>query len=441
MSVINRALPTPSRRDITSLPWIDGRTVPTPLQDSTGTYVYVPRDGFKIAAVVACVGLRSGAYAQLPLKGYAEAGPAGALLNPQPELMVKPSNVVVPSVWKIQMSISRDIWGYAAGKIVGIDAAGYPSKVEWLLPDVCQARQEYVGGPLIWRVNREPVDASLILHVPSRWVTPGNPLGMSPLEHSGLVNLAKQAQDFGRNWFLRGAMPSSILYSDDEITSTQADDILNRLAARWRGRGPGVLGRGLKFEKVSVAANESQFLETMRQAASDVAISFNLPPAMIAAAVQSSTIMYTNLDQNQQQYLVQSINPDLVVVEETFGWHMKPATYASFATKKFLRSDLKTRYEAYDIGIKAGFLDPEDVRAEEELPPRTRDAFLDAKGLADAAQKLSVAAGGAVMSPDEARILLNREGAELTGPAPEPIPASLKPPLALPPGGDDVTND
>lgn len=38
-------------------------------------------------------------------------------------------------------------------------------------------------------------------------------------------------------------------------------------------------------------------------------------------------------------------------------------------TGAFLRSDIKTRYESYAIGIGAGFLLVDEVRAKEDLAP------------------------------------------------------------------------
>lgn len=364
---------TPSlvrRRDLGSAPWVDGRTVPSPLQSSTPGYGYSADDALRIAAVVACVGLRAGALAQLPLKGYVETlSGVARLIVPQPELLRDPSPTVVPSVWKTQMSISRDLWGYAVGKVLGVDGGGYVSRVEWMLPSVTSARTEYVGGPLIWQFKGADIDSSMVVHVPSRWVTPGNPLGMSPLEHSGLVSLARMAQDFGRDWFRNGAVPSSILYSDKELTTAQADTMLARIRERWRARQPAVLGSGLKYEKVSIPANESQFLETMQRVASDIAISFNLPPAKIAAAASSSDIKYQNLEQSTAQYLMDSINPDLVVVQESLGRLMRDTEFCRWQTGAFLRSDLKVRYESYAIGLASGFLTVDEVRELEELAP------------------------------------------------------------------------
>jgi phage portal protein BeeE len=333
-------------------------------------YSYSSADAFKIAAVVACVGLRAGVFAQLPLKGYRTgANGLAELLPVQPSLLATPSAVVVPAVWKTQMSISRDIWGYAVGRITAVDGAGYPSCVEWLPPASCTATQSFAGGPLSWRYRGSEIDSSLIFHVPSRWVMPGNPLGVSPLEYSGLVDLAKKAQDFGRDWFRNGAVPSSILYSEVELSGSQADDLSEKLTNKWRDRKIGVLDNRLKYEQVSVAANESQFLETMRQVAADIAISFNLPPEKINAVVSGQSVTYRNLDQNQQQFLIDSINPDLVVIQEVIESNMKRGHFPRWQTGAFLRSDIKTRYESYSLGIAAGVIQPNEARAWEDLPP------------------------------------------------------------------------
>jgi HK97 family phage portal protein len=427
--IIKRRDPVPvSRRDISTYPWTNGATVPTNLQSPVGGYSYQTADAFRIAAVVACLGMRSGAFAQIPLKAYEEsADGASSLLRPQPSLFVEPQRGGIASIHKIQMSISRDVWGYAAGIITDLDAAGYMNHVEWVSPDVIKAKT-LADGTLEWRINGELFDASRIFHVPSRWVLPGRPLGMSPLEKSGLTDLAILAQNFGRNWFREGAIPSSILYSDDMLTEEQSDDLVAKMKSRWSRRGPAVIGAGLKYQPISVNANESQFLDTMIRVASDIAISFNLPPSKIAASMSSSDVKYQNLEQSTQQYLMDSINPDLVVVQESWTRVMRPGTFARWETGAFLRSDLKTRYESYEIGIRAGFLDEEDVRAIEDLPPRSKDnGVIDTKGLADAISKMT---GGVdiILTAEEARTLLNTAGANLVGPPPTPTAVTVAPP-------------
>lgn len=327
---------------------------------------YSSETALQIAAVQACVGLRSGAFAQLPLKAYQDRADGTSEMITS-ELLRAPSDAVVPSVWKIQMSISRDLWGFALARITAFDAAFYARRAEWIDPS--EVRWQVEGGRPRWFVGNEEVDSSLLIHVPSRWVLPGNPVGMSPLEKSGLVELAKRAQDFGRDWFRNGAVPSSVIYSDQEMTSEQADGIVRRILDRWSSRQPAVLGSGLRYEKISVPANDSQFLETITHISASIATSFNLPPSKIGAAIAGQNVTYSNRDQDQMAYLIDSINPDLVVIEESMDRHSPRGQYCKFKTGGFLRSDLKTRYESYKVGIQGKFLTPNEARAWEDLPP------------------------------------------------------------------------
>lgn len=333
------------------------------------TTAYRGIEAIQFAAVVAATSLRSGAFAQLPLRGYRGAGAGQELLATQPPLLLAPSPTVPPSVWKTQMSISRDLWGFAAGIILALDGAAYPAAVEWLAPDQVSAHQEYFGGPLLWKYRNEELDPSMVMHIPSRFVLPGNPVGISPLEQSGLVHLAKRAQKFGAEWFLNGSMPSAIIYSDEKLTQDQADGIVERVLAKWSARRPAVLGSGLRYEPQKVNAEESQFLATLTKAAADVAISFNLPPAKIAAAISGSSVTYQNLEQAQAAWLMDSMNPDLVITQEVIERHMRRGHFPRWQTGAFLRSDLKTRYDSYSVGISAGFLTVNEARAWEDLPP------------------------------------------------------------------------
>ena len=362
-----RTTPNGQRRDFSG-PWgpaFDGRTVPTPGQD----YMYGGIGRLRVGAVVACVGLRAGAYAQLPFRGYSDDAAGNAVrLSPQPSIVASPSDVVVPAVHKIQMSISRDIWGFAIGRITAFDGAMYPTRAEWICPDDT-SHKTVAGGQLDWRINGQPVDSSLLLHVPSRWVTPGNPAGISPLEYSGLDELARKAQQFGRDWFVNGAGPSAIIYSDEKLDDDQQQSLLDKITMRWRSRKPAILGSGLKYERVSVAANESQFLETATKVASDIAVSFNLPPSKIGAAISGSALTYQNLEQDQQRYLIDCINPDLVVISESFDRHLRPGQYTKWTTAAFTQSDTLTQYKAGEIGVRSRIVLPDEVRSWFHMPP------------------------------------------------------------------------
>jgi len=326
-------------------------------------------DSLALSAVVACINLRANTIAQLPLKAY-RMGPDGlpVELPSQPQLVEMPS-ALPRSQWLRQMSISRDLFGNAFGMIVGRNVAGWPTAVEWLDPTKVTTRQKYVGAPLEFTFNGKPVAAADIFLVPGMPI-PGSPLGISPLERSGLIDLARRAQDFGHDWFKNGAVPSAILYSDDVLDQEQADRIRASVQSSWRKRRPAVLGSGLRWEKVSTSdVNESQALATMRHLQVDICQIFGVPPEKIGIASSGQSITYANREQQAQQYLVDSVNSDLVLIQEVFTANLPRPQFVRFNTGALLRSDLMSRYSAYSTALAAGFLSVDEVRELEDRGP------------------------------------------------------------------------
>ena len=119
---------------------------------------------------------------------------------------------------------------------------------------------------------------------------PGTPLGISPLERSGLIELSHRAQDFGRDWLKNSAVPAAILYADAELDAESAERIRASVTSSWRKRRPAVLGSGLRYEKVGVDADESQFLDTMRHVQVDICQTFGIPPEEIGIASSGSSV-------------------------------------------------------------------------------------------------------------------------------------------------------
>jgi HK97 family phage portal protein len=325
-------------------------------------------DALALSAVIACVNLRANTIAQLPLKAY-RSGPSGlpVELPRQPQLIEAPSKGP-RSLWLRQMSISRDLYGNAFGMIVGRDAAGWPTAVEWLDPTKVTTKQRYAQAPVEFAFHGQPLPAEDVLVVPG-FPVPGSPLGISPLERSGLVELARRAQQFGADWLKNSAVPASILYADQELDREQADRLRASVQASWRRRRPAVLGSGLKYEKVGVDADESQFLATMRHVQVDICQIFGVPPEKIGIATSGQSITYANREQQAQQYLVDSVNAELVLIQEVLTANLPRPQFVRFTTGALLRSDLSSRYAAYSTALAAGFLSVDEVRELEDRGP------------------------------------------------------------------------
>ncbi len=348
---------------------IFGRGYDVDADRRSGSSTYSANDALCLSAVAACVELRANYVSQLPFDAYRD-GPSGSSVkvSPQPTVITRPSaRGVTRSAWMKQAQYARLLWGNATLVVGSRDGAGYPKSLDVLPPWEVSFSNTSVLERLQVTVAGQPFDPADLVIVPGQ-VRPGCTVGVAPLAASGLVDLGKRAQEFGRNWFTNGAVPSSIVYSDKEMDSTEADAIVKTIQSKWRNRKPAVLGSGLRFEKVSVAANESQFLETIRQNQAEIAIVLGIAPEAIGVSVGASNT-YANREQNAQQVMLNTVNNDLLLWQETLFEVVPKPQFVRFSTGGFLRSDLKSRYESYQIGITAGFLQQDEARAWEDLPP------------------------------------------------------------------------
>lgn len=324
----------------------------------------------RLSTVWSCVRLIGTAFAQIPWNAYREDSKEP--IRPAPQILERPSGLVLPSAWRFQAAASLALWGNAYGRPTGQDRLGYPTGVEWLDPD--QVKASVQAGRKVYTYGGKP--SPDLFHVMFQPL-PGLVTGTAPLEEAGLVELGREAQQFARRWFTEGATPSAILYSDQELEPEEsrklADTLFNRLRRRRR---PVVLGSGLKYEQVSVAANESQFLETIRENRAEIAVAMGVPPELVGGAVGGSSVTYANREQRSIDLLTYCVNGYLVAMQDALSTVLPRGQVARPVTAAFLRSDTLARYQAHEIGIRARILTPNEARdVEDRVPLPDGDQF------------------------------------------------------------------
>jgi phage portal protein BeeE len=141
-------------------------------------------------------------------------------------------------------------------------------------------------------------------------------------------------------------------------------------------------------------------------------------PSHMLNEASGSTSWGSGLSEQVRGLQTFTLNPWLSRIEERLTLDLLPEDqYAEFTRAGLLQSTTQERYESYELGIRSGFLEPDEVRALENLPARAGGAA-DTAGLARMLQQVYLAVG-TVITTQEARELLNREGAGLSGPGPE----------------------
>jgi HK97 family phage portal protein len=203
------------------------------------------------------------------------------------------------------------------------------------------------------------------------FVMPGMPMGMSPISSAKqAIGSGISAEQFGAQFFNSGGNPNAVIYSDSELTPEQAQGIKNAFVNATQGnREPAIMGSGLKYERVQISPDESQFLDSQRFTVEQIARIYGIPPELVGAAASGSSVTYANREQRAADWLSFGLMPYLIPIEDALSTLVPRAQRVKFNVDGLLRSDLSTRYAAHAVGIGSGFLTVDEARAYEDLPP------------------------------------------------------------------------
>ena len=325
----------------------------------------------RLSAVWACIRLLAGLGSTLPLDQQRTRGGQTVEVTRSP-LFDMPQPDTTLSTWLYQLWSSLLTAGNVYGLVTSVQANGYPASVELLDPAAVQWRRkdDHYWCVLVDNVELTRWPNGPLWHVPI-FTMPGQPFGLSPIQHAKqTISAGISAERFGGDFFHGGGTPNAILYSDTELTADQAQGIKSAFVRSTAGnREPMVVGAGLKYERVSVAPDEAQFLDAQRFTVEQIARIYGVAPEMIGGATSGSSVTYANREQRAADFLTFGLMPYLVALEDGLSALVPRPQRVRFNVDSVLRSDLKTRYEAHAIALSNGFMSVDEVREIEDLPP------------------------------------------------------------------------
>jgi HK97 family phage portal protein len=283
--------------------------------------------------------------------------------------------------WVFSALISYLLRGNVYGKVVERDGRGaFPTQVPLYHPDLVRGWRDADGRPT-WRVNGLEVDAASMWHRRA-YVLPGGLLGLSPVGyHAGTIGLGLAAQRFGQEFFEDGANPTGLLSNTEmDINKDIAQTAKERFVAAMNGRRePVVLGKGWKWEQISIAPEESQFLETQKYTSAECARIYGPGMPEILGYETGGSMTYQNVEQRNLHLLIYSIDPWLSRLERALTGMLPRPRFAQFDRRGLLRTDLLTRYKSHAIAIASRFVAPSEVRTGENMAPMTPEQLDELK--------------------------------------------------------------
>ncbi|WP_327180413.1 phage portal protein (plasmid) [Streptomyces sp. NBC_01335] len=361
-----RALAAPFRRvgqatvrAITSLPWGSGGGS-QPAVSTTSALTLVP--------VFAAVRILADNVAALPLQLFRRDGADRQPVSYVPALFWAPDAAGDLFTWLHKCVLSLALRGNAYGLITQRDPLGFPTMIEWLNPDDVWVDELNPVLPVYYWQGRY-VDRADIVHIP--WVVlPGHVVGLSPVGlFAQTIGAGLSVTEYGRSWFQNGGTPPAVLKNGGKtIGPDEAEEISDRLSGRMRSRKPLVIGSDWDFTALSVSPEESQFIESMRLNASQIAAIYGVPPERIGGDTGSS-LTYSTVEMNSLDLINSTLRPWLVRLESAFTRLMPGREFVRFNLDAMLRTSVLDRYAAHGMSLAQGWQNRDGVRAKENLAP------------------------------------------------------------------------
>lgn len=126
-----------------------------------------------------------------------------------------------------------------------------------------------------------------------------------------------------------------------------------------------VLNKGLDFQEASNTSIEMQLNENKKTNSIEICKLFNMPPSILEGKATEEE--YNNYIKicilPILKAITTALNKDLLLESE------KGSFYFAVDTKELLKGDLLKRFQAYEIAIKNGFMQWDEVRYIEDLAP------------------------------------------------------------------------
>jgi HK97 family phage portal protein len=209
--------------------------------------------------------------------------------------------------------------------------------------------------------------------IPSRFIihdrgpTFWDPLvGVSPMVAAALSGtLGLKIQQQSAAFFGNMSRPSGLITGPNQIPTDEAE----RLKAGWQENYSGlklgqtaVLGDGLTYQALSMAAEASQLAEQLGISANDVATAFGLPAYMLNQGQMPTS---NNVAALEQQYYSRTLQKYIEKIELllTEGLSVPDGYSVEFDLDGLLRMDGATQMTVLAAGVKGMILKPNEARA------------------------------------------------------------------------------
>jgi HK97 family phage portal protein len=200
-------------------------------------------------------------------------------------------------------------------------------------------------------------------------------IGLSTLAYQrNTLGIAQAAESAVTKIYRNGAKPSGVLSMDKFLTKEQRGLVRNNFYTLSSGQEDRlmVLEGGMKFEPVSLSPQDIELLSSRQFQISEICRWYGVPSVMINDT-SGSTVWGSGIEQIVAGFYKLTLRPLMEKIEASILVNlMSPSELSKYEIEfdfnALTRSDLKTRFDSYRVGIYGGFLKPNEARRMEGMP-------------------------------------------------------------------------
>ena len=327
------------------------------------------------SVVYACVRILSDSVSTLPMDSFRRVDGARKPLRPRPLWMEFSEGPWAKTDVMGQMMTSLLLDGNAYVATYR-DGQG---RVVWMeVLDPASVTPERFGSSILFKIgpSQTLVGREDVLHI--RGMTlPGQIEGLSPIAYAReSIGLSLAATEMGSTFFGNGAMPGMVLEVPGKLSPEGAQALKESWNEIHQGSGNAhrlaVATDGAKFQKVTLAPDDAQFLETRKFQVNDIARIFGVPTSLLQHS--DGPEMGQSIQDKNTHFVQHSLRPWVERIEGGLSWVIRsegndPRGFVKINMDGLLRGDFSTRYATYTAAVRDGILTINEVRRNEDLPP------------------------------------------------------------------------
>lgn len=192
---------------------------------------------------------------------------------------------------------------------------------------------------------------------------------VSPLAFArATVDLARRSEEYGIQTLGNRAVPPGYYSSDEKLSREAFDNLKSQLSGSMNtGRAP-ILDRGIKYNTVTMTAEDMQMLQTRRYQKEEICGIFGVAPHMVGDTAQAKG--WSTMEQQNTEFVQYSLMPYLVRIENairTCLLDLDRRRFAKFSVAGLLRGDMAQRVAYYEKMNRIGALSANEAREKEDL--------------------------------------------------------------------------